>query len=63
MYPSYFFCQPGHWARGPTDFKVIDTTLADPTQPTVFANVGGIRGYFVLARARRSLTIVRAGAD
>jgi hypothetical protein len=66
MFPAFFLCQRGQRFEGTAQFNVVGVTLADPAEPAVFANVGGIRGYFVLARGERakgSFVIVRAGAD
>jgi hypothetical protein len=63
MFPAFFSCQRPHRFRGLAQFNLIDVTLADPTQPVVFANVGGVRGYFVLECARGAFVIVRAESD
>jgi hypothetical protein len=63
MFPAFFYCQRGHRFRSTAQFNVVSVSLADPMQPVVVANVGGIRGYFVLERAKSSFVIVRAEAD
>lgn len=63
MFPAFYYCQRHHRFRGTAQFNVVDVTLEAPTQPVVFANVGGVRGYFILERAKSSFVIVSAQPD
>jgi hypothetical protein len=64
LYPSYFPCAQHAPVVSSAAFRLIDVSLADPTRPAVFANIDGLRGYFVLERqGRRSYVISSAALD
>ena len=63
LYPSYFPCGRHEPVAGSADFRLIDVTLADPARPAVFANLNGLRGYFVLDRRSQSYVITSAALD
>lgn len=63
LYPSYFPCARHTPFVGSAAFRLVDVTLADPARPAVFANIDGLRGYFVLERRGRSYVISSAGLD
>jgi hypothetical protein len=63
LFPAYLPCQRGDRFVGPADFNVVSITMADPRHPVVFANIDGLRGYFVLGRAGHALRIVTAALD
>jgi hypothetical protein len=63
LYPGFFPCTSRAVVHGSADFTLVGVTLADPARPAVFANVDGVRGYFVLERRGGTLEIVFAGLD
>jgi hypothetical protein len=63
LYPSYFSCARDTPLVGSAAFRLIDVTLADPARPAVFANIDGLRGYFILERHGRSYVITSAALD
>jgi hypothetical protein len=63
LYPSYFPCSRHAPVVGSAAFRLIDVSLADPARPAVFANIDGLRGYFVLDRRGRSYVITSAALD
>jgi hypothetical protein len=63
LYPSYFPCSVNAPVVGSAAFRLTDVSLADPARPAVFANIDGLRGYFVLERRGRSYVITSAGLD
>jgi hypothetical protein len=63
LYPSYFPCAHDAQVVGSAAFRLVDVTLADPARPAVFANIDGLRGFFVLERYRQSYVITSAALD
>jgi hypothetical protein len=63
LFPAYFPCRRGDRFAGTADFNVVSITAADPGHPVVFANIDGVRGYFVLERVGQTLRIVTAALD
>jgi hypothetical protein len=63
LYPSYITCAQRKPIAGSGAFRLVDVSLADPERPAVFANIDGLRGYFLLERRGRSYVITSAGLD
>jgi hypothetical protein len=63
LYPSYITCARRVPVAGSGAFRLLDVSLADPERPAVFANIDGLRGYFLLERRGLSYVITSTALD
>jgi hypothetical protein len=63
FFPDYMPCARGDDVPRPERYELGSVSLADREHPVVFANIEGVRGYFVLERRGETLVIVSANAD